>query len=99
MTALPHGSVVHALYKSGAHGLAVACKGTGFSVDVFAIVAGRRYRSIYIWLHGGREDPLFRTSNEFKSAVDTFHKVDLGRAQQILDVWRQILDVWSPAQA
>ena len=86
LTALPHGSVVHALYKSGAHGLAVACKGTGFSVDVFAI--------IYFWLHGGREDPLFRTSNEFKSAVDTFHKVDLGRAQQILDVWRQ-----SPAQA
>ena len=31
LTALPHGSVVHALYKSGPHGLAVACKGTGLT--------------------------------------------------------------------
>ncbi len=81
LTALPHGRVVHALYESGARGLAVACKGAGFNVEIFA--------KIFFWLHGGREDPLFRTSNEFRSAVDFFHKVDAGKAQRMLDTWRQ----------
>ncbi len=80
LTALPISAVRRALYKLGAEGLAVACKGAGIELDVFA--------ELYWRIHGSGAFALFRASEKYKRAMAYFASIDPVGARELLNVWR-----------
>ncbi len=80
LTALSPSAVKRALYNSGVEGLAIVCRGAGFEQDVFAEILWR--------LHGSGAFSLFRSSQEFKRAMDYFVSVDSAGARQVMQIWR-----------
>jgi uncharacterized protein (DUF2336 family) len=80
LTALPISAVRRALYKLGAEGLAVACKGAGIELDIFA--------ELYWRIHGSGAFALFWASEKYKRAMEYFASIDPVGARELLNVWR-----------
>jgi hypothetical protein len=83
LTALSISAVRRALYKLGAEGLAIACKGAGIELDIFAE---------FLWrIHGGgRSNASFRTTEQYREAIIYFDNLKVEEARETLQVWKDV---------
>ena len=80
MSGLQPSVVDLAFHQTGYAGIAVLCKGAGFDRTIFS--------EAYFHLHGGRENAMFRTTEEYKKAVNYFDTIDRKRARRVIEAWQ-----------
>ena len=80
MSGLQPSVVDLAFHQTGYAGIAVLCKGAGFDRTIIS--------EAYFHLHGGRENAMFRTTEEYKKAVNYFDTIDRKRARRVIEAWQ-----------
>ena len=80
MSGLQPSVVDLAFHQTGYAGVAVLCKGAGFERTIFS--------EAFFHLHGGRENAMFRTTEEYKKALSYFDVIDRKRARRVIQAWQ-----------